>query len=582
MDRRAFFGGTLQRTKVADPTPTDPVKGGKIDPVDELVNQELPQLQGVTTGLEAYTGAFGWEEARHLLNRALFGAKKAEVDQAVQDGLEATLDKLVADWEEPSPPVYYQHDRDVNVPIGSTWIASQQNNGDGVNNFGSRWRTLVYWSIGQMITQEVSLREKIAMFWHNHFSTELLASGGDARFSYQLVRLFRLHGLGNVKTLVEEVTVNPAMLHYLNGNQNRNGSPNENYARELFELFTIGKGPQIGEGNYTNYTEEDIREAAKVLTGWQATGGNRGGGITGSEYRDGRHDNTTKQFSEAFNYQVIENQGEDEYKALIDMIFQQAETARYICRKLYRWFCYYVIDEYAEENVIEPMAQLLIANNYEVKPVVRALLSSAHFFDTLRRGCIIKSPIEFVVSLMRKLEFDIPPVEEELNFTYRVWNYIYSEASKLQQTYLSPPSVAGWPAYYQEPIYYQAWVNSATLPNRQFFSRSIMAARGKSIYRADMRLKINVFTLLSQVSDPADPNLVVREIGEVLFPFGVTDNQLIFLKDVLIPGLPDFEWTEEYVLYITDPDDPEPRMAVENRLRAMVETMISLPEIHLS
>ncbi|MEM9935155.1 MAG: DUF1800 domain-containing protein [Bacteroidota bacterium] len=577
MDRRAFMGLTLQEEIESDPS--DPIDSPSIDPVSNLVNQELPQLQEVTTGLEAYTGDFGWAEARHLLNRALFGATKAEIDQAETDGLEATLDKLVADWEEPSPPIYYNFDRDVKIPNGSTWIASSQNNGDGVALAGARRRSIRHWSFGEMLNQGVTLREKMVLFWHNHFATEMDASG-DVRYTYQLVRIFRQHALGNFKTMVEEVTVNPAMLLYLNGNQNRNGAPNENYARELFELFTIGKGPQIGEGNYTNYTEEDVREAAKVLTGWLPTGGQREDGITGSQYRDGRHDKTAKQFTSAFDYQVIENQGEDEYKALIDMIFAQVETARYICRKLYRWFCYYIIDETTEELVIEPMVQILIANQFEVKPVVRALLSSAHFFDPLRRGCIIKNPIEYVVSMVRKLEIDLPLAENDFEYAYRVWAYFEAEATKLQQKYLTPPSVAGWPAYYQEPIYYQAWVNSATLPNRQFYANLMSSNRGKRIY--GNYIVLDVFKLLEQVSDPADPNLVVREIGDILFPNGVSDNQLIFLKDVLIPGLPDFEWTEEYVLYITDPDDPEPKMAVENRLRALVQTMVSLPEIHLS
>ena len=578
MERRTFLGFTLQKERYVNST--DPIKKEEVDPVDKLVNQELPQLMEVTTGLEAYTGDWGWAEARHLLNRSLFGARKAEVNQAIEDGLDGTLDKLLADWDEPSPPVYYAHEKDTNVPKGSTWVGSPTNNSDGVNNTGARRRSLNYWSIGLMASQEVSLREKMTLFWHNHFATEVNISG-DPRYSYQLVSLFRKNALGNFKTLVEEVTVNPAMLVYLNGNQNRNGAPNENYARELFELFTIGKGPQLGEGNYTNYTEEDVIEAAKVLTGWQPTGGGKGEGFTGSAYNNNRHDKTTKQFTSSFDYKVIENAGEEEYKQLIDMSFGQVETARYICRKLYRWFCYYIIDETTESFVIEPMVQLLIANQFNVKPVIRALLSSAHFYDPLRRGCVIKSPLEYVISMMRKLEFELPTAEGDYEFAYRLWGYFYSEAAKLQQTYLAPPSVAGWPAYYQEPVYYQAWVNSATLPNRQFYASLTASAKGKKIQGSKF-IKLDVFKLLDQVSKPDDPNAVVQEIGNVLFPNGITDSQLIFLKDVLIPGLPDFEWTEEYLLYIIDPEDPEPKMAVENRLRALIQTMLSLPEIHLS
>ncbi|MEM6763702.1 MAG: DUF1800 domain-containing protein [Bacteroidota bacterium] len=577
MDRRSFLKLGGPQAKNADTSPASRIK---VDPVFKLRNQQLPQVAQVSTGLEAYTGKFGWSEARHLLNRSLFGARKVEIEQAMADGLDATIDKLLAEWEEPSPPIYYDYNRDINAPQGSTWVTLPQNNGSGINVAAARRRSLRAWSVGLMVNQEVSLREKMTLFWHNHFATELQASG-DVRFSYELLKLFRKYGLGNFKTLVEEVTVNPAMLVYLNGNQNRNGAPNENYARELFELFTIGKGPQIGEGNYTNYTEEDVREAAKVLTGWQPTGGGTGEGITAGEYRNGRHDKTTKQFSAAFDYHTIENQGEDEYKALIDMIFGQIETARYICRKLYRWFCYYIIDEFTEAFVIEPMVQLLIENQFEIKPVMRALLSSEHFYDPLRKGCMIKNPLDYVISMVRKLEFERPTVEEDYGFAYRIALYLYTEATQLQQQYLQPPSVAGWPAYYQEPVYYQAWVNSATLPNRQFYATLMSSAEGKKIQNKKV-LKLDVFRLLEAVSDPVDPNIVVGEIGDILFPNGITDEQLVFLKDVLIPGLPDFEWTEEYILYITDPENPEPKMAVENRLRALVQTMVSLPEIHLS
>ncbi|MEM6763706.1 MAG: DUF1800 domain-containing protein [Bacteroidota bacterium] len=578
MDRRSFLGSSLQRLKVADPTPTDPIKRGEIDPVDKLVNQELPSVARVSAGLEPYTGEWGWWQARHLLSRTLFGPKKAEIAKAVEDGLESTIDLLVADWQEPAAPLNSYFEKDANVAIGETWVEFPLNNEDGVFLDGYRRTSLRNWSVGLMIDQGVSLREKMTLFWFNHFATESLVVF-DQRRMYELVRLFRQYALGDFKTLVEEVTVSSAMLNYLNGDQNKVGSPNENYGRELFELFTIGKGPQIGEGNYTNYTEDDVREASKVLTGWTHNFYGKTAGRPAGEYKDNRHDKSTKNFSAAFDFQTIENAGEEEYKLLIDMIFGKVETARYICRKLYRWFCYYVIDEATEQFVIEPMAQLLVANNYNIKPVIRALISSAHFFDNENIGAMIKSPIDYVLALPRVTEAEMPGLEN-VTYQYSLWNFYFSESAKMEQSLLDPPSVAGWNAYYQEPAFYQIWISSPTLSNRQFYSDIVSRENGKKI-SDDIFLTVDVFKFLNKVSDASDPNVLVSEWTELLLPVSMPESQRTMLKDVLIPGLPDFEWTEEYVLYITDPSDEEVKKAVESKLRALLQAIISLPEFHL-
>ncbi|MEM8900206.1 MAG: DUF1800 family protein, partial [Bacteroidota bacterium] len=419
MERRSFLGLTSLTKEKEQSLQIDPPGENEIDPVRELGNQELPTVARVSAGLETYLGDWGWAQARHLLSRTLFGPKKSEIAQAVEDGLEATIDLLLADWEEPAPPLNSTFDKDTNVAIGETWVEFPANNEDGVFLDGYRRTSLRNWTVGLMMDQGVSIREKMTLFWFNHFATESLIVF-DQRRMYELIRLFRQYALGDFKTLVEEVTVSSAMLNYLNGDQNKVGSPNENYGRELFELFTIGKGPQIGEGNYTNYTEDDVREASKVLTGWTHNFYGKTAGRPAGVYRDNRHDKSTKNFSAAFDFQTIENAGEEEYKLLIDMIFGKTETARYICRKLYRWFCYYVIDEATEQFVIEPMAQLLVANNYNVKPVMKALISSAHFFDNENIGAMIKSPIDFVLSLPRVTEAEMPGLDN-VTHQYSLW-----------------------------------------------------------------------------------------------------------------------------------------------------------------
>ncbi|RMG17531.1 MAG: DUF1800 domain-containing protein [Bacteroidetes bacterium] len=542
------------------------------NPVSKYANKSLPVTARSAAGLEPYAGPWEFEQAAHLLRRTLFGPKLTEVQKAQQMGLNATLDLLLADPPLPAPPINYYYQEDPNVPVGSTWVDAEYRQGfDGYRN-----RSLRAWWVGLMMKEGISLREKMTLFWYNHFVVELIVVQ-DGRYLYRYNQMLREHALGNFKTLVENVTISPAMLRYLNGNQNTKNRPNENYGRELLELFTIGKGPIIGEGNYTNYTEEDVRQAARVLTGWRDRGYRGQQGPIRVEFRPTQHDTGDKQFSSAFGNHVISNQGETEYKALIDMIFAQAETARFICRKLYRWFVYYVIDEAAEANVIEPLAQLLISSNFELKPVLRALLGSAHFFDFINQGCVIKNPLDFVVSTVRQLDFEMPPADDFVG-QYNTWLFLSAEAEKQQMAIFNPPNVAGWSAYYQEPQFYELWINSVTLPYRnQYTDRMVNGIR-----RQGRTIRLNPLAFVPRVSDPMDPNVLIDELARLLFPQGITEAQHTFLKDVLLPGLPDSEWVQEYGDYLANPDNENLRNAVNNRLQALLRTMFAMAEFHLS
>ncbi|MEJ7660732.1 MAG: DUF1800 family protein [Hymenobacter sp.] len=273
--------------------------------------------------------------------------------------------------------------------------------------------------------------------------------------------LLRRHALGNIRQLAKDVTINPAMLRYLNGNQSTSGAPNENYGRELLELFTLGKGPLIGAGNYTTYTEADVQAAARVLTGWRDNATTATGYFTAS-----RHDATTKQFSAAFGNAKIAPNGATEYQDLIDLIFKQPSTAAFLVRKLYRWFVYYVIDDQIESNIIQPLAALLVQSNFEVAPVLRQLLGSAHFFDAASVGCLIKSPLVFTVGVARQLELALPPPPTQWRSTACGTTSTHW-AMCSEQALGDPPNVAGWAAYYQTPQFHELWINSVTLPRRQ-------------------------------------------------------------------------------------------------------------------
>ena len=392
---------------------------------------------------------------------------------------------------------------------------------------------------------------------------------------YEYCRLLRQHALGNVKQLAKDVTVTPAMLRYLNGNQSTAGAPNENYGRELLELFTVGKGPLIGPGNYTNYTEADVQAAARVLTGWRDQGA-----PVSSYFTANRHDTTAKVFSAAFGNASIAGNGAAEYQDLINLIFQQAETARFLVRKLYRWFVYYVIDAQAETDIIQPLATLLVASGFAIAPVLRALLGSEHFFDAANVGCLIKSPLDFTVGLHRQMEVVFPPASGPV-VQYGMWNYLNAIAYVQQQTLGDPPNVAGWAAYYQTPQYHELWINAVTLPRRNQTTDLLI---GSGYTRAGAKIVIDPVALVLALpaTTASDCNLLIAEFVQLMVPITLTATQLAFLKAALLPGLPDFEWTVEWQQYIATPTNPAKKAAVATKLQAMLRALMGLAEYHLS
>ncbi|GAB2859779.1 hypothetical protein GCM10027044_20060 [Hymenobacter ruber] len=540
--------------------------------VSRYANKALPTgLARTTSTLTPYAGTWGYAQAAHLLRRCLFGPTRTEIMTAAASNLTAVLNGLLtAPATAPDPPVNVSA-TDTSVPIGQTWTAQVFD-----QNFeGVRRASLRDWWLGQLLGQGTTLVEKMTLFWHNHFVVEL-GDINDARMGYEYCRLLRQHALGNFKQLAKDVTVTPAMLRYLNGNQSITGAPNENYGRELLELFTVGKGPLIGTGNYTNYTEADVQAAAKVLTGWRdlATV------PVGSYFTASRHDTTTKVFSSAFGNASIANSGATEYQALINLIFQQVETARFIVRKLYRWFVYYLIDTQVETDIIRPLATILINNSFDIVPVLRALFSSEHFFDTLNVGCLIKSPLDFTVGLCRQMEMVFPPATN-VAVQYTMWDYLNSLTFVQQQTLGDPPNVAGWAAYYQTPQYHELWINAVTLPRRNQVTDLFI---GSGYTRSGVKIVIDVLALTQSfpASTAADCNLLIAEYVKLMVPIDLTANQIAFLKTALLPGLPDFEWTIEWQQYLAAPTNTAKKAAVTTKLQAMLRALMGLAEYHLS
>jgi uncharacterized protein (DUF1800 family) len=454
--------------------------------------------------------------------------------------------------------------------LGASWVLDP--NTDGTIN-SQRRQSFKKWWMGVMINQDRSIREKMTLFWHNHFATET-DTISNAQLIYKHHLLLRTYALGNFKALTKAVTIDPGMLVYLNGERNTNKAPDENYGRELQELFCCGKGPN------SKYNEDDVKAAAQVLTGWKNDVPN-----LISVFDPNRHLTTNKQFSAFYNNTVIQGQsgpgaGDTEIDAMLDMIFATQEVAKYLCRRIYRWFVYYDIDDTVEAAIITPLADIMRANNYEIKAVLNVLLKSEHFFDILAKGCQIKSPVDLIVGLCREFEVPFQPATDYVT-NYGFYNYLVSNASNMLQSIGDPPDVSGWKAYYQAPQYYEIWITSDTLPKRNQFTDSII---NNGYTFSGKKLQIDVAAFAQTLSNPGDPNQLIIDILKIMYRIDISAASRNQLKtDILLGGqASDYYWTDAWNAYLNFPANTANTTTVKNRLRDLIRYFMDLAEYQLA
>jgi uncharacterized protein (DUF1800 family) len=525
------------------------------------------------SGLNPYTGAWTRNEVQHLLKRTMFGSAKTDIDYFKSKTLIQTVDELLNPAVPlPLPPVndYNTFAPDPAVPAGQTWVNNPTNDGN-INS--TRRASFKKWWTGLMINQDRSIREKMTLFWANHFSTEA-NDIGNAHYVYHHHALLRQNALGNFRQLVKSLTVDAGMLRYLNGYLNTASAPDENYARELQELFTIGKGPSA------QFTEDDIKQAARVLTGWRING------TTYTSFFDpARHDTGAKKFSSFYNSTTIAGKtgaaGATETDDLISMIFNNNEVAKFICRRLYIWFVYYKIDAGVEANVIEPLSIIFRNSNYDIKPVLSALLKSEHFFDVLNQGCHIKSPADQVISCLREYKVIFPNSTNEYVDAYAMWNYIRGWMTSMTQDLADPPSVAGWPAYYQQPQFHEIWINSDTLPKRNRFTDTMITS---GYTRAGKKIIIDAVAFTKTFFNPSNPVALIDEALSILFRVPLTDTHKVTIKQQILLSnqISDYYWTDAWNAYLQNPTNVMDYNTVNTRLKALYQHLMNLPEYQLA
>jgi len=394
-----------------------------------------------------------------------------------------------------------------------------------------------------------------------------------ARPWYDQYMTLRANALGNFKQLVKAITLDPAMLIYLNGNTNKKTAPNENFGRELQELYTIGKGPD------SHYTEDDVRAAARVLTGHTIDS-------NFAYYFDiAGHDDQNKAFSSFYGGTIVTGRsgasGTGELDDMLNMIFSTTESAKFICRKLYSFFIYYKIDDTIETNIITPLAQLFRNSGYDIKTVLAALFKSDHFYNLVySSACIIKSPIDFLVGLIREYGVKLPdPADIPSNNT--VWEMIHQRSATLQQEILGIPEVAGWYPYYEAPVYHELWINSVTYTERNAYT-DLMISTGDMM--SSVSMIIDPLAFAQKLSNPGDPNILINDSLDVLYRVPLSDDSKTYLKQsILLSGqTTDYYWTQAWNSYIANPSDMIAKETVLTRLQALYKYLMNLPEYHLS
>lgn len=508
----------------------------------QYANKQVPfSTASANSTLTSYSGPWTRAEVIHLLRRTTLGLKHSDVTTLLALSCSDAVDLLIDSVPStaPDPPVnnYFNVQPDTTVLPERPWVLAPY--GDGNINF-QRQQSFKSWWISLMLNESLNIRERMTLFWHNHFATETNAIE-NARDIYNHHALLRSNALGNFRTLTSAVTTDIGMLRYLNGDKNTASSPDENYGRELQELFTLGTT------NSPNYTQADVAAAAKVLTGWRI-------GSSGAVFDPTKHSTGDKQFSSFYGNAVIQYQagadGGRETQALIDMIFGKIEVAKHICRAIYRFFVYYVIDVNVENTIIAPMANTLVANNYEIKPVMRQLLKSDHFFDALNRGCYIKTPLDFLIGSFKTFGVALPSTMTVEN-RYKVYNYFRNYAVILGQDPGDPPNVAGWPAFHQKPEYYQSWINSNTLPKRLIFT-DVLLSNGFNAGGATF--KIDSVAFAKQCTSPEDPNVLIDFFTEMLLAVPLSSSKKISLKSILLSNQSsDAYWSLAWMDYNNNP-----------------------------
>ncbi|HYM19931.1 MAG TPA: DUF1800 domain-containing protein [Candidatus Kapabacteria bacterium] len=488
MDRRIFLGSIAATALIVPIIPVEVAAkksklndsaGNPFDTLNMKANRSL--IQSTLDPWNPNGSEWNVTTIGHLFRRAGFGATLGKlqgttpqlgdisyalpktpgqiVDELLDDSLLQNSLGTNSDGTNPPPPAYstdgstpWLHSR---PNLAGPTVQEMQLYSNAMLNIRGHWAK-------QMAAPATMLRERMVLFWMNHFVVEE-QKVYYPQSMYNYINYFRRNAWGNFKQMVSDVTTTPAMLIYLDGQLNAGSSPNENYAREVQELFTMGVYDK--NGNF-NYTQDDVEAVAHSLTGWTVDTTAQEPGVLPAKYNIARHDSSFQKIYDGVPRQynlTAANVSMD--KDVIDQMFEQRgdQIAWNICSKLYQFFVYHQITTDAEKAIVQQLADTFKNNNWSIKAVLSQLLKSQHFFDSVNIGASIKSPYDHILPMVRQFDLTLDELSGSL-----LYYYTYS----LGQNLFDPPNVKGWPGYH-------TWISTATLPTRNAIST--LLAISKSI-----------------------------------------------------------------------------------------------------
>jgi uncharacterized protein (DUF1800 family) len=364
----------------------------------------------------------GFDGARHLLNRSSFAANVDEIKTFAALTREQAADRLLATAGRPvaARPPQWVDEPFVSLRMGRG-LSPEERKEFQREQFRKGIELRAWW-VAEMLSTASPLTEKMTLFWHNHFVSSL-QKVRSPQLMYRQNMLLRHHALGNFAELLHAIAKDPAMVIYLDSVSNRKGHPNENFAREVMELFTLGEG---------HYTERDIQEAARAFTGWSI---NRDSGEL--LFRPAEHDDGVKT--------VLGRTGDFDGAAVLDILLGQSQTAEFVVAKLWREF----VSPAPDAAEVKRIASLFRDSRYDIRVALRAILVSDAFYSPAHRASLVKSPVELAIGTLRQFNFT---TGESLPFVFTL--------NRLGQNLFAPPNVRGWPGG-------EAWINSSTLLGRR-------------------------------------------------------------------------------------------------------------------
>lgn len=467
------------------------------------MNQRISTRAGLEPYVPDQDMPWNYQRASHLLRRSQMGAPREKVLELLSLTPTQSVNLIIG--ESLSQPEFNRPE-----------IAPDEDNPQRIIN--EHWITFLL---------TAGLREKMTLFWSNLLIASLNGYNNDYYFDY--LSLLREHALGNYKALISKLGLNTAMIEYLDMDGSHKDGPNENYARELLELFTMSP---LNKQGIPNYSEQDIQEIARAFTGWR-----RIDGVV--DFYSGRFDEGEKT--------VFGRTGNWGYQDIIDILFEErtSEIAEYVCRKIYTFFVY----EAPDQNVVDELALTFMQADFEIIPVLQQLFTSRHFYESNLMGAKIKSPCESLLGLMNEIDRGITAgdTEEQLETTRERIEY-------LGQPLGMPPDVFGWPEH-------DAWISVQTLPARWDVCSGL-------VYSNDGFPDYDPIPLIRSIENHNDPYILVDELVRIVLAIPPGDYTNEDLAEILLDGIPDYEWNI---------DLPEAGI----RIQGFLVFLTSLPEFQL-